>query len=605
MNRSIKLVFLSAVSALAVCSCTGSRESVPQTYCNPLDIDYSYMVYNSDQNLSYRSGADPAVVEFRGEYYMFVTRSHGYWHSKNLTDWEFVEPKSIWYPQGCNAPAARNYRDSLLFVCGDPSGEMSVLYTDDPVSGVWKATPAILHNLQDPDLFIDDDSKAYVYWGSSNVFPLKGRELNFHDRFLPVGDPVDLIHTDSARHGWERFGENHSDSRIDAYIEGPWMTKFGGKYYLQYAAPGTEFNVYGDGVYVGDSPLGPFEYQAHNPFCYKPGGFINGAGHGSTVCGPYGQWWHYATMSLSSVVNWERRLCAYPTFFDEDGIMYTNTAFGDYPHYAPSVNGGKGEFTGWMLLSLGKPVEVSSFAEGQAAQAQGFAEWNRPKTSANFHASNLTDENCKTYWLAKSNTEQEWVIIDLEDEASVYALQINFYDHYAGLYGRPEGLCHRFCIEASVDGSDWQVIEDRTDSDKDAPNAYIQLRKPVRARFIKYRNVNVPSESLAISEIRVFGIGSGEIPQCPSGFTVVRGADRREAHLSWNEVPEAQGYNIYWGIAPDKLYSSWLLYARDLKDGTQFTLPSLSADQDYYFAISSFNTAGESAISDPSGTKRD
>ena len=35
------------------------------TYCNPLNLDYTYMIYNSAENLSYRSGADPAVVSDR------------------------------------------------------------------------------------------------------------------------------------------------------------------------------------------------------------------------------------------------------------------------------------------------------------------------------------------------------------------------------------------------------------------------------------------------------------------------------------------------------------------------------------------------------------
>lgn len=47
------------------------------TYCNPLNLDYTYPFHNSHLGKSYRSGADPAVVEFRGEYYMFVTRSWG------------------------------------------------------------------------------------------------------------------------------------------------------------------------------------------------------------------------------------------------------------------------------------------------------------------------------------------------------------------------------------------------------------------------------------------------------------------------------------------------------------------------------------------------
>ena len=88
------------------------------TYCNPLNIDYTYMIYNSDKDISYRSGADPAVVRFRGEYYMFVTRSNGYWHSKDLLDWDFIAPKD-WYPQGSNAPAAHNY-NCLLYTSPSP-----------------------------------------------------------------------------------------------------------------------------------------------------------------------------------------------------------------------------------------------------------------------------------------------------------------------------------------------------------------------------------------------------------------------------------------------------------------------------------------------------
>ncbi|MDX5423166.1 MAG: hypothetical protein LPK14_12995, partial [Hymenobacteraceae bacterium] len=93
----------------------------PSTYCNPLNVDYTYMIYNAHNDLSYRSGADPAVVQFRGEYYMFVTRSMGYWHSTDLNNWTFIYPEK-WYFQGSNAPAAHNYKDSVLYVAGDPSG---------------------------------------------------------------------------------------------------------------------------------------------------------------------------------------------------------------------------------------------------------------------------------------------------------------------------------------------------------------------------------------------------------------------------------------------------------------------------------------------------
>lgn len=592
----IRTLLLSGALIIAASACKNGLQE-PRTYCNPIDMDYSYMVYNSEHNLSYRSGADPAVVSFRGEYYMFVTRSHGYWHSKDLTEWDFVTPQSIWYPQGSNAPAAHNYKDSLLYVCGDPSGSMSILYSDDPAAGKWKAVPAILHDLQDPDLFIDDDGQAYMFWGSSNVYPIMGKKLDMKDRFLVSGKPFEVFNTDAARHGWERFGENHSDTIIPAYIEGPWLTKYNGKYYMQYAAPGTEFNVYGDGVYVSDSPEGPYEYQAHNPVCYKPGGFMNGAGHGSTVIGPGGQYWHFGTMSLSAVVNWERRICAYPTFFDEDGIMYCDNAYGDYPHYAPSEAGKKGAFTGWMLLSYGKPASCSSFQSGGAADAQGFAEWNKPKVSPDFKPRNVNDENCKTYWLAESNSDSEWVAIDLLDTCSVNAVQINFHDHFSDFYTRVDGLEHKFVIEGSLDGTEWYTIA--RSKGKDTPNAYIQLEKAARARHIRYRNISVPTPNLAISGLRVFGKGSGEAPEAVSGFEAQRCLDRRDAVLRWNPVPGATGYNIRWGIAPDKLYNSWLVYAdkTTLEDmGCTHTLKCLATDQEYFFSIEAFNENGISDV---------
>lgn len=542
------------------------------TYCNPLNVDYTYMIYNSSKDISYRSGADPAVVEFRGEYYMFVTRTHGYWHSTDLQNWNFINPGENWYPQGCNAPAAHNYKDSVLYVCGDPSGVMSVLYTDNPKSGNWKATPAIITNLQDPDLFLDDDGSAYMFWGSSNKWPIRGMKLNKNHRFIQEGEKLELFNLDPEKHGWERFGENHADTVLGGYIEGPWLTKHNGRYYMQYAAPGTQFNVYGDGVYVGKSPLGPFEYAAHNPFCYKPGGFATGAGHGSTVCGPGGIYWHFGTIHLSINYKFERRLCMFPTFFDEDGAMYSDTYFGDYPHYSPdqvSRQTTSGGFRGWMLLSYGKPVKASSQLESYPVE-------------------NVTDENLKTFWVAEKNDDKQWVEIDLEEVSDVYALQLNFFDYEeTGFWGRMPNLRQRYLVEASVDGARWRVLVDYRNSFRDAPHNYIELDQPIEARYIRYRHHYVPGKNLAMGDIRVFGLGRGKKPATVKGFTVVREADERNARISWKSVKGAQGYNVLWGVAPDKLYSSWMVYGDNSLD-----LRALTVGQKYYFAIESFNENG-------------
>lgn len=539
------------------------------TYCNPLNLDYTYMIYNAHNDISYRSGADPAVVQFRNEYYMFVTRSMGYWHSTDLNNWEFIYPEK-WYFQGSNAPAAHNYKDSVLYVTGDPSGSMSILYTDDPKKGDWKAVPSILNNLQDPGLFIDDNGEAYMYWGSSNTFPIRAKTLDMNKRFRPSDSPYELFNLDGEKHGWERFGENHADTVLRGYMEGPWMTKHNNKYYLQYAAPGTEFNVYGDGAYISDSPLGPFTYMPNNPFSYKPGGFMNGAGHGSTVIGPYNNYWHFASMAVSVNVNWERRICAYPTWFDDAGLMYSDTRFGDYPHYAPAVPGKAGEFTGWMLLSYKKPVKVSSGLE-------------------DFAAKNITDENVKTFWVAQQNDDKQWVEIDLENPARVYAIQVNYHDHQSAIYGKVPGLHHQYFIEGSMDGKTWNILVDRKNNFKDVPNDYVELATPQSVRYIRYHNIHVPTPYLSISGLRIFGLGNGKAPQQVKNFSVMRKADGRDAYISWNKQADAQGYNILWGIAPDKLYNNWMVY-----DKNELELKSLATGQVYYMSIESFNENGVS-----------
>jgi hypothetical protein len=539
------------------------------TYCNPINLDYTYMIYNSNNDISYRSGADPAVVKFRNEYYMFVTRSMGYWHSTDLLNWSFITPEK-WYFQGSNAPAAHNYKDSVLYVTGDPSGSMSILYTDNPKKGDWKAVPSIINDLQDPDLFIDDDGKAYMFWGSSNKFPIRAKTLNKDLRFRPSEKTYELFNLDGEKHGWERFGENHSDTVLGGYIEGPWLTKHKNKYYMQYAAPGTEFNVYGDGVYMADSPLGPYKYAPNNPVFYKPGGFMNGAGHGSTVVGPQDTYWHFASMAVSVNIGWERRLAMFPAYFDKDGLMYSNTFFGDYPHYAPSIPGKQGEFTGWMLLSYNKPVKASSALDPYKAEF-------------------ITDETVKTFWVAEKNDAQKWLEIDLQKPGKVFAIQVNYHDHKSGLYGRIPGLHHRYLIEGSNDGKNWSILVDRANNFKDVPNDYVELGNPETVRYIRYKNIYVPTPNLSISGIRVFGLGEGKAPGKVKGFKVNRYKDRRDAMITWDKHSGVQGYNILWGIAPDKLYSSWMVYGNN-----SLELKSLGVDQEYYFSIESFNENGVS-----------
>ena len=596
-------IFLSGLLVLFSCSTQSEHppnHPVPEksfkTYCNPLDIDYTYMShYRARNNVSYRSGADPAIVNFQGKYYLFVTRSHGYWTSSDMSNWKFIKPQS-WYFNGCNAPAAAVYKDKII-VLGDPSGRGAVIETDRPDIGDWQTNYAVINmprGVQDPNLFVDDDNKVYLYEESSNKWPIHGIELDPDNYFIPIGEQTDLFNLEPEKHGWERFGQDHR-SEIKPFIEGPWMVKHDGTYYLEYGAPGTQWNVYADGIYTSKHPLGPFDYAPYNPIAYKPGGFLKGSGHGSTVKDNNGNLWHHSTMAISVNFKFERRIGMYPAGFEEDGQMYVNTAYGDYPHYLPDkeVEHHKNRFTGWMLLSYQKPVRTNSPQVKKDINVVDESEGGYMQEQIlDFSINKINDEEIRSYWVSIANHDSIYVEIDLQEVMDIKAVQINFQDFNSTIFGRPDTLRQQFSILASSDGNNWKTIADYSQNKKDMPHAYIELKEPTEARYIRYDHDYCTNNYLSISELRVFGNGMKAPPSTPNNFSVKRQADRRNADLSWDKVDEAMGYVIYWGIKPDRLNLSAMMY-----DHPNYELRALNTDQDYYYQVEAFNENGISTKS--------
>src|SRR5688572_5757398 len=79
--------------ALLGASSVWAQSSGIRTYANPIDVDYRYNFEQHNQRISFRQGADPVIVNHGGEYFLFMTVSDGYWHSKDLLHWRFVTPK--------------------------------------------------------------------------------------------------------------------------------------------------------------------------------------------------------------------------------------------------------------------------------------------------------------------------------------------------------------------------------------------------------------------------------------------------------------------------------------------------------------------------------
>ena len=107
-------------------------------------------------------------------------------------------------------------------------------------------------------------------------------------------------------------------------------------------------------------------------------------------------------------------------------------------------------------------------------------------------------------------------------------------------------LYHQYRIYHSIDGQNWELVVDKSDNDKDVPHDYIELREPLKTRYLKIVNEHVPSGNFAMSGFRIFGNGLGEAPAAVKNLKVERSkADKRNAMITWEPVKEAYAYNIY------------------------------------------------------------
>jgi len=566
LTRLIYINGLALCLVLAAVSLEAKEPSAAPTFCNPLDLSYRFQ----PDKPSRREAADPVVVLYRDEYYLFASMSGGYWHSPDLRQWSFIPISPDVLPIEDYAPAAVVIDDTLYFTASSPVNNRLYRSTD-PLHGHWSVAGE-LFPVVDPDLFLDRDGRLYFYWGCSDRDPLYGVELDRANGFRPKGEPVALWHGDPSLRGWERTGDSH-ELPGPPWIEGSWMTCHDGRYYLQYAAPGTQYKTYGDGVLVADKPLGPFEYQLFNPFSYKPGGFICGAGHSNTFQDRYGNWWRAVTLTISVEHMFERRIGLYPAGFDREGVLFADTRFGDYPYYIPEgkLSPGDSPFTGWMLLSWKKPAQASSSAPGHPP-ALAF------------------DEEVRSWWSAASGAPGEWLEVDLGASCRVEAVQVNFAEPGAQLFGRESRISQRYVLEGSDDGARWRTLADASRSESDHPHAWHPMEHLVRARYVRLRNTGTfpGGGAFAVRGLRVFGHGSVDTPAVVDSFSLTRDpADSRNATLIWPAAARAEGYLVQWGAEKDKLYGSMQVWGI-----TELDARWLEKGQAYWFRVDSYNPAG-------------
>jgi beta-xylosidase len=262
--------------------------------------------------------ADPEAHVFGDRYYIYPTFSDEYekqtffevWSSDDLTNWvnhgrildfaiiPWSTNRAAWAPT-CAEKDGKYY---FYFSAGDGAG-IGVAVSDSPLGPFQDALGKPLikeyhHGAQpiDAHAFIDDDAQAYLYYGGWS-----------HAVVVQLGD--DMISTKGDFH----------EITPESYVEGPFMIKRKGVYYLMWSEGG-----WGDASYCvayarSDNPFGPF--LRSSCVLMTDQSIATSAGHNSAFNIPGTDEWYivYHRRPLQETHRNHRVTCIDRMYFDEEG----------------------------------------------------------------------------------------------------------------------------------------------------------------------------------------------------------------------------------------------------------------------------------------------
>jgi len=269
--------------------------------------------------------ADPTARVFEGRVYVypshdvncgtdwFCMKDYHVFSSENLVDWTdhglIVDQEKVpWVDASKNSMWApdcyeRNGKYYFYFpaIANEQSGvtgmTIGVAVSDTPY-GPFKPEPKPIRGVSgiDPNVFIDKDGQAYLYWAGVGK-GLVGAELK--ENMLELAEEPKVM-----------------ESLPEGMKEGPFLFERNGIYYFTFphVIENTEALVYA----MGDHPLGPFEYKGiimdeHPSRCWT---------NHHSILEYKGQWYlFYHHNDLSPDFDKNRSIRADKLFFNKDGTI--------------------------------------------------------------------------------------------------------------------------------------------------------------------------------------------------------------------------------------------------------------------------------------------
>ncbi|MBS7318121.1 MAG: family 43 glycosylhydrolase, partial [Bacteroidales bacterium] len=287
-------------------------------------------------------------------------------------------------------------------------------------------------------------------------------------------------------------------------IEGPWIIKRNGIYYMEYSASGTQWKTYAEGYYTATSPLGPYTYASNNPLLRKTEGLVTGTAHGSILQIPgTDEWWQFYTIVLSNPPG-GRRIGMDRIEFDSDGLMYCTIT--DTPQPAPGTVADKS-------VPASIPVTINKM---NAMNALSKVSSQQP----GYPAAYAVDNYSGTVWMPEASDKAPSITIELSPATrfdvvqhfTVDAVRILFGNQRRGFGFGGNPPVYRYMLEVSQDGENFTTVVDRRGNNLAKDTVYDEF-EPVNCRFVRLTVTGWPEESpLGIIDFTVFGYPDGYDP---------------------------------------------------------------------------------------------
>jgi len=463
-----------------------------QTYCNPLPMEIGQ---------GGNAAGDVTVIEEGGKYYMYCTGG-GAWVSEDLVNWDFhavagipVAPDVVKY----NGKFYLSGNDDNLYVSDSPLGpfkDMGPFTNTGPVENGWNGG-------FDTKIYIDDDNQPYLFWPGRGISGIYGVKLDPNNLTRFMEKPTHLFGF-NPMHAWERYGEMNEYPGV-AWIEGPWIIKRNGIYYLEYSASGTQWKTYAEGYYTATSPLGPYSYAENNPLLRKTEGLVTGTAHGSIVKGPDDELYQFYTIVLSNPPG-GRRIGMDKVVFDDEGLMSVTVT--DTPQPAPLAK---------VKKDAPKIVPVT-INKMRAMNALSTVSSEQP----GFTAAYAVDNYSGTIWKPAADDKKPTLTIELSPATRFDVVQFFTVSSMRIMFGNGEGRgfgmrtttlpVYKYMLEVSNDGKTFKKVLDRTGNNKPKDTVYDEF-EPVNCRFVRLTITEWPKDTnLGIIDFTVFGYPEGWEP---------------------------------------------------------------------------------------------